>query len=120
MCLCLEFFKICVELTLPLCITSISSHYAEVDVSVARVTEVIESAKKIVPPENIITNIEKRFMADNFADFSRKAPGTYVHAGSSDGESTSFPHHNEHFDLAEDSYHYVAALTVQYALDFLA
>jgi len=83
------------------------------------VAEVIESAKKIVPAENIITNIEKRFMADNFADFSRKAVGTYIHAGSSDGEATRFPHHNEHFDLSEDSYHYAAALAVQYALDYL-
>lgn len=83
------------------------------------VAEVIESAKKIVPAENIITNIEKRFMADNFADFSRKAPGTYIHAGSSDGKATSYPHHNEHFDLAEDSYHYAAALAVQYTMDYL-
>lgn len=37
----------------------------------------------------------------------------------SDGEATSFPHHNEHFDLAQDSFPYAAALTVQYALDFL-
>lgn len=83
------------------------------------VAEVIESAKKIVPAENIITNIEKRFMADNFADFSRKASGTYIHTGSSDSEATKYPHHNEHFDLAEDSYHYAAALAVQYAMDYL-
>ena len=50
---------------------------------------------------------------------SRKAPGTYIHAGSSDGKATSYPHHNEHFDLAEDSYHYAAALAVQYTMDYL-
>ena len=46
--------------------------------------------------------IEKRFGLDNFADYMRKAPGTYVHVGSTDGERTAFPHHNEHFDIAED------------------
>ena len=46
--------------------------------------------------------IEKRFGSDNFADYMRKAPGTYVHVGSTDGERTAFPHHNEHFDIAED------------------
>ena len=64
-------------------------------------------------------SIEKRFMADNFADYSRKAPGTYVHVGSSDGPATSVAHHNEYFDLAEDSYSYAAALAVQYTLDYL-
>ncbi len=81
--------------------------------------EVIESARKIVPEENIITDLNKRFGSDNFADFSRKAKGTYVHAGSSDSEATRHPHHNEHFDLAEDSYSYAAALAVQYVLDYL-
>jgi len=83
------------------------------------VAEVITSAKKIVPEENILTGIEKRFMGDNFADYSRKAPGTYIHVGSSDGPATSIAHHNEHFDLAQDSYSYAAALAVQYVLDYL-
>ena len=81
--------------------------------------EVVESAKKLVPAENVLTGIDKRFGSDNFADFMRKAPGTYVHVGSSDGEATSVPHHNERFDLAEDSYPYAAALAVQYTLDYL-
>ena len=81
--------------------------------------EVVESARKIVSEENIITSVDKRFGSDNFADYSRKAPGTYVHAGSSDGPETSVAHHNEYFDLAEDSYSYAAALAVQYVLDYL-
>ncbi|MBP3772366.1 MAG: amidohydrolase [Treponema sp.] len=81
--------------------------------------EVITSAEKIFGKENVITGIEKRFMADNFADYFRKAPGCYVHVGSSDGERTSHDHHNEHFDLAETCYAYAAALHVQYALDYL-
>lgn len=83
------------------------------------VNEVVNSARKIVKNESLINNMEKRFMADNFADYSRKAPGTYVHVGSSDGPATSVAHHNEYFDLAEDSYSYAAALAVQYALDYL-
>lgn len=81
--------------------------------------EVVESAKKLVAEENIITALDKRFGSDNFADYSRKAPGTYVHVGSSDGPATSVAHHNEYFDLAEDSYSYAAALAVQYTLDYL-
>ena len=81
--------------------------------------EVVESAGKLVSAENILTGIDKRFGSDNFADYMRKAPGTYVHVGSSDGEGTSVPHHNERFDLAEDSYSYAAALAVQYTLDYL-
>lgn len=81
--------------------------------------EVIESAKKIVPAENVLTNIDKRFGSDNFADYMRKAPGTYVHVGSGDSEATRVPHHNERFDLAPDGFGYAAALAVQYALDYL-
>ena len=58
-------------------------------------------------------------MADNFADFYRKAPGCYIHVGSSDGVRTRFDHHNEHFDLAESSLPYAAAIYAQYALDYL-
>lgn len=82
-------------------------------------SEVVESARKLVSEENIITALDKRFGSDNFADYSRKAPGTYVHVGSSDGPATSVAHHNEYFDLAEDSYSYAAALAVQYVLDYL-
>ena len=81
--------------------------------------EVIESAKKVVPAENVLTNIEKRFGSDNFADYMRKAPGTYVHVGSGDSDATRVPHHNERFDLAPDGLPYAAALAVQYVLDYL-
>jgi len=81
--------------------------------------EVVESAKKIVPAENVITDLNKRFGSDNFADYSRKAPGTYVHVGSTDSEATGWAHHNEHFDLAKDSLIYAAALAFQYSLDYL-
>lgn len=81
--------------------------------------EVIESAKKVVPAENVLTNIDKRFGSDNFADYMRKAPGTYVHVGSGDNDATRVPHHNERFDLAPDGLPYAAALAVQYVLDYL-
>ncbi len=81
--------------------------------------EVVASAKKIVPEENVLTTIDKRFGSDNFADYMRKAPGTYVHAGASDSDATRFPHHNDRFDLSENCYPYAAALAVQYTLDYL-
>lgn len=81
--------------------------------------EVVESCVKIIGRENTLTNMDKRFMSDNFADYFRKAPGCYAHVGSSDSEANSYPHHNEHFDLAEDSTVYAAALALQYTLDYL-
>ena len=81
--------------------------------------EVVESAKKIVGAQNVLTAIDKRFGSDNFADFMRKAPGTYVHVGSSDSDATRYPHHNGHFDLAQNSLPYAAALALQYVLDYL-
>ena len=81
--------------------------------------EVVESAKKIVGAQNVLTTIDKRFGSDNFADFMRKAPGTYVHVGSTDSDTTRYPHHNGHFDLAQDSLPYAAALALQYVLDYL-
>ncbi len=81
--------------------------------------EAVEAAKKVVGEENVLTQIDKRFSSDNFADFMRKAPGTYIHVGSSDSERTRYSHHNEHFDLAEDSCVYAAATVLQYTLDYL-
>lgn len=81
--------------------------------------EVVESCIKTIGRKNTLTNIEKRFMSDNFADFFRKAPGCYAHVGSTDSEATNWAHHNEHFDLAEDSTVYAAGLALQYTLDYL-
>ncbi|MCI6185992.1 MAG: hypothetical protein MR739_02300, partial [Spirochaetia bacterium] len=111
--------------------TNVASEYgATVDINIEDIcdpctnpaetaSEVVNSAVKLVPQENVITNLDKRFGSDNFADYSRKAPGTYVHVGSSNSTVTSAPHHNEYFDLAEDSYSYATALAVQYTLDYL-
>ena len=82
--------------------------------------EVIESAQKLLGNENVITTLDKRFGSDNFADYFRKTSGCYVHVGSGDSEKTRVAHHNDHFDLSEDSYTYAAALATQYALDFLS
>lgn len=81
--------------------------------------EHISAARKIVKENKIITNIDKRFGADNFADFMRKAPGCYTFVGSNDGAATSAPHHNGHFDLSKESLAYAAAFNLQYALDYL-
>lgn len=81
--------------------------------------EVASSCRKIIGAENTLTSTEKLFWSDNFADFYRKSKGCYVYVGSCDGESTAWAHHNEHFDIAPDSMVYAAALTAQYAADFL-
>lgn len=81
--------------------------------------EAEQASVKLVGKENTLTNLEKRFGSDNFADYFRKATGCYIHVGSSDSENTRWAHHNEHFDLARESVVYAAGLALQYTLDFL-
>ena len=82
--------------------------------------EAVKSATKLLGHENVLTDIEKQFMADNFADYYRKAPGCYVHVGSGNSTNTRYAHHSDHFDIAEDSLIYAAAILSQYTLDYLA
>jgi amidohydrolase len=88
--------------------------------STEETTDAIIAAKKIVNEQNIISNTEKKFMSDNFADYNRKAPGVYVHAGSSDDKMKMYPLHSEYFDLSQDCYSYAAALASQYTIDYLS
>lgn len=81
--------------------------------------EVADSAFKVVGKDNVLTNIDKSFGADNFANLANEAPGVYALIGTQGGKSTAWAHHNEHFDIDEQALVYTAALHAQYALDYL-
>lgn len=82
--------------------------------------EVIQAASEVVGKENVNTNLEKSFGADNFANLAMEAPGVYALVGTQSGPATAWAHHNEHFDIDERALAVETALHAQYALQFLA
>lgn len=57
----------------------------------------------VVGEENIITEREKSFGAEDFADFLAVVPGTFVRVGSGSDQNpeSKSPHHNNYFDIDE-------------------
>ncbi|NLY36966.1 MAG: amidohydrolase [Tissierellia bacterium] len=81
----------------------------------------VESAKKILPQEDIIMLKEPVMGAEDMAYFLEKAPGTFFFLNNIrkiGGES--YPHHNSKFDLDESLFYKGTALFVQTALDYLS
>lgn len=87
--------------------------------SAARAAEIQAS---IVGAENVITEHERLFGADDFADFLAVAPGIYARVGTRNlaDSNTWYPHHHEKFDIDEEALALATELHVRYALDFLA
>lgn len=81
----------------------------------------VESAKKIIDPERIMT-IEKPIMGgEDMAYFLEKAPGTFFFlANPREIDGKYWPHHNSRFDVDESQLWLGSALFVQTALDYLA
>lgn len=84
-------------------------------------TEQIAAAQKLVGKDHVISEPPKRFGSDNFGNLINASggKGSYAFVGSNGGAASAVSHHNEHFDIDEDSLVYATALHVQYALDFL-
>lgn len=70
----------------------------------------------ILGEENVLTNMSKIMMADDFSEFLKAIKGSYIFVGSSSDETTVYPHHNEHFDIDEESLLISAELFVDYVL----
>lgn len=83
------------------------------------VEKIIKVAEKIVGSKNIVLDREKALGSDDFAVFSKYAPSVYIHVGSGniDKPNTRSAHHNEYFDLDEDSLIIGTKLYVQYILN---
>ncbi len=79
--------------------------------------EVVAAATKLVGAEHVESNPDKRFGADDFADYTQVVKSAYVMVGSRKDAATGNAHHSEHFDFDEDALCYACALEVQLVLD---
>ena len=83
--------------------------------------ELAEHAGQIVGTENIITNLEKRLGADDFADYLEKAPGSYMFVGTRNANdpNTASAHHHGSYDLDEASMLIASSVFESYVLWYL-
>lgn len=80
----------------------------------------VESAKKIIPEEDIVEMKSPVMGAEDMSFFLQKAPGTFFYLsnpGKIDGEF--HPHHNPKFDIDEKEMWKGAALIIQGTIDWL-
>lgn len=80
----------------------------------------VESAKKIVPDEDIYEMKDPVMGGEDMAYFLEKVPGTFFflsNPGEIDG--VSYPHHNSKFDIDENYLYVGSTLFVQLVMDFL-
>ena len=78
-------------------------------------------ASKMFGSDKVITNRKHSLGGDDFAEFNRIVPGTYVYLGYSnkDMPETCVAHHNSEFDIDEDCLSVGVALTAGYAIEYL-
>lgn len=80
----------------------------------------VESAKKVIPEEDIFDMKDPVMGGEDMAYFLEKAPGTYFFLSNPkeiDGEI--YAHHNSKFDVDESVFHIGSSLFVQTVVDFL-
>jgi len=79
----------------------------------------IESITKLYG-DGVIGHFEKTMGTEDFAYFSQKVPGiiAFLGGGNKDKNST-YPHHNEKFNIDEEALPIGVSLYAQFALDFL-
>ena len=78
-----------------------------------------ESMRKLFGDESII-EMEKVMGAEDFAMYLEMVPGMMAFVGAQNQEiGACYPHHNERFNIDEESLEIGTALYTQYALDFL-
>lgn len=80
----------------------------------------IESAKKVIPEEDIIITNKPVMGGEDMAYFLEKVPGTFFFLNNPKAvDGKCYPHHNPKFDIDESLLARGAALIIQGALDFL-
>lgn len=80
----------------------------------------VESAKKIIPEEDIVVMKKSAMGAEDMAYFLEEVPGTFFFMSTPkavDGEC--YPHHNPKFDIDEELLSRGVALIAQGAIDYL-
>ena len=86
------------------------------------VTKEVEGiANNILGEENVITNYPKKLGADDFAEFLKEVPGTYINVGTrnSYNSNTAAEHHNHLFDIDEEGLLITTNIEVDYVLSKL-
>lgn len=80
----------------------------------------VESAKKVMPEEDIFEMKHPVMGGEDMAFFLEKAPGTFFFLSNpKEVDGVSYPHHNSKFDIDESVLYKGATLFVQTVLDFL-
>ncbi|WP_353093100.1 amidohydrolase [Tissierella praeacuta] len=80
----------------------------------------IESAKKIIPEEDIIEMRKPAMGGEDMAYFLNEVPGTFFFMSTPEAvNGECYPHHNSKFDINEEVLWIGAALLVQGAMDYL-
>ena len=83
--------------------------------------ELAEHAATVVGAENIITNLEKRLGADDFADYLQEVDGSYMFVGTRNAtdSNTATAHHHGLYDLDENSMLIASSVFESYVLWYL-
>lgn len=80
----------------------------------------VESAKKIIPEEDIFVMRKPVMGGEDFAYYLEKVPGTFIFMNNPRPvDGVCYPHHNSRFDINESYLSRGAALLIQGALDYL-
>ncbi len=80
----------------------------------------VESAKKVIPQEDIYEMKYPVMGGEDMAYFLEKAPGTFFFLSNpKEVDGVVYPHHSSKFDIDESIFYKGAALLVQGAVDFL-
>ncbi len=80
----------------------------------------VESAKQIIPEEDIMVMKKPAMGGEDMAYFLREVPGTFFFLNNPEAVDGKFyPHHNSKFDINEAMLSRGAALIIQAALDYL-
>jgi amidohydrolase len=86
----------------------------------AKVNALISSAKKVIPPENIITNAEPYMLAEDFAYYAQLVPGVFLHLGCKDPEDNVIRNlHSSTFCIDEACIQTGIEIISQFAIDYL-
>ncbi|MDU5079652.1 M20 family metallopeptidase [Tissierella carlieri] len=80
----------------------------------------VESAKKIIPEEDIMVMKKPVMGGEDMAYFLKAVPGTFFFMNTPKAvDGVFYPHHNSKFDINEDVLWKGAALLIQGAIDYL-
>jgi amidohydrolase len=77
-------------------------------------------AEGIVGRENLITSDISVMLGEDFAEFSKRIPSTFIFLGSANQEKgTDYPHHHPRFNIDEEVLPTGVELLVKIAVEYL-